>query len=143
MKYIQQRMECLKANPLMEIEIIAVGSPKSRIYGMFTEIDPFKIIKDGKVRVVPKLVTKTRISTSLYVGNAMKGINMEVDGIKTYRDVRSNYFTSETEELHYFVKSKKQDYETYKKYVREVVKEAMSLLGIEMDKLIVELEVWN
>ena len=127
----------------MEIEIINVGSPMSRSYGLFSEINPSKIIEDGKVRVVPSLVTKTRIHTSIYDGNAMKGINMEVDGIKTYRKIEYNQFHTQGEEVHLFVKSKKQDYETYKKYVREVVKEAMSLLGVEMDKLIVELEIWQ
>lgn len=126
----------------MEIEIIEVGKPMVRQYGMFTKIDGSKIKEDGKIRVIPEYVTKTRICTSLNHGNAMKGINMEVDGIKTYRDVSWNDFTNERQEHHYFVKSKKQDYETYKRYVREVVKEAMSFLGVEMDKLIVELEVW-
>ena len=127
----------------MEIEIIDVGSPMSRSYGLFSEINPSQIIEKGKVRVVPSLVTKTRIHTSLYDGNAMKGINMEVDGIKTYRKIEYNQFHDQGEEVHLFVKSKKQGYETYKKYVREVVKEAMSLLGVEMDKLTVELEIWK
>ena len=130
-------------DPLMEIEIIEVGKPMARQYGIFTEMNVSKIKEDGKVRVIPEYVTKTRIYTCLNHGDAMVGINMEVDGIKTYRDVSWNHFTHEREEHHYFVKSKKQDYETYKKYVREVVKEAMSLLGVEMDKLIVELEVWE
>ena len=130
-------------DPLMEIEIIEVGKPWAREYGMFTEMNVSEIEEDGKVRVIPEFVTKTRIYTCLNHGKAMKGINWEVDGIKTYRDVSWNNFTNEREEHHYFVKSKKQDFETYKKYVREVVKEAMSFLGVEMDKLIVELEVWE
>ena len=126
----------------MEIEIVGVEKPMVRSYGLFSEINPSKIIEDGKVRVIPELVTKTRIHTSLFVGNAMKGINMEVDGIKTFRNVECNHFTNDIEEQHYFVKSKKQDYGVYKRYVQEVVIEAMSLLGVEMDKLIVELEMY-
>lgn len=127
----------------MKIELVEVQKPICRSYGLFTEMNPAKIIEDGKVRVIPEFVTKTRIYTSLNHGQAMKGINMEVDGIKTYRDVTWNNFTNEREEHHYFVKSKKQDYEVYKRYVEGVVIEAMSILGVEMDKLIVELEIWE
>ena len=82
------------SEPLMKIEFVEVQKPICRSYGLFTEINPAKIIEDGKVRVIPEFVTKTRIHTSLNHGQAMKGINMEVDGIKTYRDVTWNKASS-------------------------------------------------
>tara|TARA_B100000282_G_C31628857_1_gene442882 strand:+ start:157 stop:564 length:408 start_codon:yes stop_codon:yes gene_type:complete len=131
------------SEPLMKIEFVEVQKPKCRSYGLFDEINPAKIIEDGKVSVIPEFVTKTRIHTSLFDGRAMKGINMEVDGIKTHRHVEYNHFHNQRQVQHLFVKSKKQDYEVYKRYVEGVVIEAMSLLGVEMDKLVVELEIWK
>ena len=131
------------SEPLMKIEFVEVQKPICLSYGMFEKINPAKIIEDGKVSVIPQFVTKTRIHTSLFDGRAMQGINMEVDGIKTYRHVEYNHFHNQRQVQHLFVKSKKQDIEVYKRYVQEVVIEAMSLLGVEIDKLVVELEVWK
>tara|TARA_R100000734_G_scaffold1869_2_gene1945 strand:- start:323 stop:706 length:384 start_codon:yes stop_codon:yes gene_type:complete len=126
----------------MEIEIIEVPKPMIRQYGKW-KINVNKIREEGKVRVIPDFVTKTRISTCLQQGDVVLGIDFQVDGIKTYEDVHCSDLTHKIKEVHYFVKSKKQGFETYKKYVREVVKKAMSILGVEIDKLIVELEVWE
>ena len=128
----------------MEIEIVEVEKPPYRSYGMFSEISKDEIQKAGVVRVVPEYITKTRIRTSLLVGQAIKGINLQVDGIKTHRSVESSYpfgTAGQQEEKHYFVKSKAQGYDKYKVYVEEVVKIAMNLLGVELDKLKVELEI--
>lgn len=127
----------------MKIEIVEVEEPICRSYGMFYDISKDEIQKTGVVRVVPEYITKTRIHTSLLVGQAMKGINLEVDGIKTHRSVETGWYPCHYEDVrHYFVKSKKQDFETYKKYVQEVVRIAMNLIGVELDELKVELEVW-
>jgi hypothetical protein len=125
----------------MEVEIKEVGRPMGRSFGMFAELNKEKITEEGKIRVVAELVTKTRIHTALYDGCAIKGINHAVDGIKTHREERRSHFDGGSETLNYFVKSKKQDYEVYKRYVEIVVNESMSLIGVDLEKIVVELEL--
>tara|TARA_Y100000004_G_scaffold197105_1_gene269772 strand:+ start:6039 stop:6431 length:393 start_codon:yes stop_codon:yes gene_type:complete len=126
----------------MQIEIIGNLAPIGRSYAIFNDLDPKKIMEEGRVRVIPEYVTKTRIHTGLFDGQAMKGINFEVDGIKTHAAREWNALHNETYESNYFVKSKKQDYEVYKKYVEEVTRKAMSIIGVEIEKLEVLVEAF-
>ena len=124
----------------MEIKIIGNLAPIGRSYGIFNELDPKRIMEKGSIRVIPEFMTKTRIHTAIFDGQAMKGINFTVDGIKTHTEYGSNPLHNTWESLNYFVKSKKQDYEVYKKYVEEVTREAMSIIGVELEKLEVLVE---
>ena len=115
-------------------------------YGLFCDLEEKHIIENGNiVRVIPEYVTNTRISTSIYVkkGRQMAGINYRIAGFNTYRQLEQSYFSSKIEVKHYFVKSKKQDYEVYQKYVEEAVRMAMAALGVEIDRLVVEIESWD
>ena len=130
----------------MEIEII---QNCERLYaythGLFCDLEEKHIIENGnKVRVIPTHVTKTRIDTAIYVEKArqMAGINYRIAGFKTHRQEDYSYW-SRIDVKHYFVKSKKQDYEAYQKYVEEAVRMAMSSLGVKIDRLVVEIESWD
>ena len=115
-------------------------------YGIFPDLEEKHIIENGNiVRVIPEYMTKTRISTAIYVKKAgqMAGINYRIAGFKTHRQEDYNYFSSRIDVKHYFVKSKKQDYEVYQKYVEEAVRMAMATLGVEIDRLVVEIETWD
>ena len=126
----------------MEIEIIPnCERLYGYEYGLFGDLEEKHIIENGNiVRVIPEYVTKTRISTAIYVQKArqMAGINYRIAGFKTHRQEDYNYDVK-----HYFVKSKKQDYEVYQKYVEEAVRMAMSSLGVKIDRLVVEIESWD
>lgn len=131
----------------MEIEIIPNCERLSSYeYGIFPNLEEKHIIENGNiVRVIPEYMTKTRIDTAIYVkkGGQMAGINYRIAGFNTYRQLEHSYFSSTPVVKHYFVKSKKQDYEVYQKYVEEAVRMAMSTLGVEIDRLVVEIESWD
>jgi len=126
----------------MKINLVEVPTP------MFTEFKLFggvnkELLKEKKVvRVSPSHQTKTRIGTNMQIGGSRNGINFKVDGFKTFESSEYSYFTGETNIKHYFVKSKKQDIESYKEYVKEVVKMALiDYIGVELDEVTIELEV--
>lgn len=115
---------------------------------MFTEhtmfakpnLDKFKESKE--LTVQGSFITKTRIHTELQVnkGNDMHGINLKIDGFKTDRIPEHSYFTGEWSYPEYFKKSKKQDVESYKEYVKEVVKVVLKdYLCITLDEVTINL----
>ena len=126
----------------MKINLIEVPTPMFTEFRMMGELNK-ELLKEKKViRVSPHYHTKTRIGTSMQVGDSRNGINFEVEGFKTHESREHSYFTGNTTIKHYFVKSKKQDIEAYKEYVKKAVAIALTeYLGIELDEVTIELEV--
>jgi hypothetical protein len=126
----------------MKVNLIEVPTPMFTEFRMMGEVNK-ELLKETKtVRVSPHHHTKTRIGTSMQIGDSRNGINFEVEGFKTFESREHSYFTGEVNIKHYFVKSKKQNIEAYKEYVKKVVAIALTeYLGVELDEITIELEV--
>lgn len=125
----------------MKVIIKEVPTPMVSEFTMFAEVDKAKLMEEKVVRVRPSYVTKTRIETSMQIGQARVGINFAVEGFKTVEKSEHSYFTGNTTVKHYFVKSKKQGLEEYKEFVKELVKKALKeYMYIDLDEVTVELE---
>jgi hypothetical protein len=126
----------------MKVNIIEVPTPMVTEFTMFAKIDKDKLKETKTVRVTASKETKTRISTTLQIGQARNKINFAVEGVKTHEEQRHSYFSSDIEVSNYFVKSKKQDAEAYKEYVKAVVEDALvNYIGVDLDEVTVELEL--
>lgn len=126
----------------MKVNLIEVPTPQFTEFRMMGEVNK-ELLKETKtVRVSPHYHTKTRIGTSMQIGDSRNGINFEVEGFKTFESREHSYFTGNVNIKHYFVKSKKQDVEAYKEYVKQAVVIALTeYLGVELDEVTIELEV--
>jgi hypothetical protein len=85
-------------------------------------------------------MTKTRVSTSMQIGEACYKINFPIEGFKTFEKTEYNYFSGLEVTSYYFVLSKQQNLERYKEYVIEVVRQAIKTIGVELDELTIKLE---
>lgn len=125
----------------MKINIIEVESPMVREFTMFAGIDKEKLKESKTVRVTVSHETKTRVSTTMQIGQSRNKINFAVEGFKTHEQREHSYFSGEIQVSNYFVKSKKQGLEAYKEYVKAVVEDALkNYIGVELDEVTVELE---
>ena len=129
---------------IMKTTIKEVPSPMFSEFTMCADLDKEMLKKTKTVRVSMSYETKTRINTSVQVGAGRVGINFKVDGVKTFESVEHSYFTSEANVMNYFVKSKKQNAEAYKEYVKAVVVDVITnYLKVELDEVVIELEMDN
>lgn len=124
----------------MEIEFKEVPRPMVTSFTVFEKLDINKLKKEKTIRITPKFVTKTRLSTSLQLGQFRAGLNWKIDGYKTDKVTKNNYMHSRTETSHYFKVLKSQPLEKYREYLKEMLKQFIDNLNIEIDKLIVEIE---
>jgi len=126
----------------MKINLIEVPSPMCSEFTMCADFNKEMLKEKKTVRVSMSYDTKTRISTSMQVGMSRVGINFKADGFKTFESIENNFISGGVNVLNYFVKSKKQDAEAYKEYVKAVVTDAVkNYLDVELDELTIELEL--
>ena len=127
----------------MKINVISVPRPTVTSFTMFASPD-YKLLRETKkIRCSFHFISKTRISTSMQFGDFCAKINSPVEGYKTFEHTEMNYFSGGTQTSHYFVISKKQNFETYKEYLKDIVRIAMKRMNVELDELTVELEASN
>lgn len=126
----------------MNVIIKEVPTPMMNCFAMLGNPD-FKALEATRtVRVVASPQTKTRISTTIQFGSYRVKINFQVEGIKTHMEESNSFMSYGKQVNHYFVKSKKQDAEVYKEYVKKVVVYALNeCLNVKMDEVTVELEL--
>lgn len=125
----------------MKVNIVEVASPMVREFTMFAGINKEKLKETKTVRVTVSHETKTRICTTMQIGQSRNKINFQAEGFKTHEDRSHSYFTGEVQVSHFFVKSKAQDLEAYKEYVKKVVEDALkNYIGVDLDEVTVELE---
>jgi hypothetical protein len=123
----------------MKINLIEVPTPMFTEFKMMGGLNK-ELLKEKK-RVSPTYHTKTRISTSIQIGDSRNTINFEIEGFKTFESREHSYFTGNTDIKHYFVKSKKQNLEAYKEYVKQVVALVVKdYLNLDLDEITIELE---
>jgi len=125
----------------MKVNIIEVATPMVREFTMFSGIDKEKLMQTKTVRVTVSHETKTRICTTMQIGQSRNKINFAVEGFKTHEDRSYSYFSGNVQVSHFFVKSKAQDLQAYKEYVKKVVEDALkNYIGVDLDEVTVELE---
>lgn len=100
------------------------------------------LLKETKTIVVSfSKQTKTRVSTSIQIGDACNTVNMKVDGFKLHEDSKFSYLSGKKEYHHYFVISKAQDFEAYKRYVKVLIEKIVTeIFKVELDTLTIELQ---
>lgn len=124
----------------MKVNINVIPRPFCTEHTMFAKPDIQKLKETKTLKVDGYLITKTRVNTTMQIGADRHGINFKVDGYKTDRVDEFSYFTGEHSYPEYFKKSKKQNVESYKAYVKEVVKIALNdYLKVELDEVTVNL----
>lgn len=101
-------------------KIIEIERPLSVTYTIGTSAKDIDITKPLIIEFSHE--TKTKIYSSLSIGTFRAGINLRIEGFKTFEKEKFNYFNCKTQQIFLFVKSKKQDYEAYKRYLIECVK---------------------
>jgi len=124
----------------MKINLIEVPTPQVTSFTLMADFDKKKLIETKTLRVQPHCVSKTRVATSMQVGDTRAGLNLEIEGYKQHNITEMNYFSGNRVTKFYYVKSKKQNLEDYKEYVKKLVIEALKYIHIELDEITIELE---
>ena len=124
----------------MKINLIEVPTPQVTSFILGADIDRKKLIETKTLRIQPNCVSKTRVATSMQVGDTRAGLNLEIEGYKQHSTTDMNFFTGNRVTKFYYVKSKKQNLEDYKEYVKKLVIQALKYIHIELDEITIELE---
>ena len=124
----------------MKINLIEVPTPQVTSFSLGADIDRKKLIETKTIRIQPHCVSKTRVATSMQIGETRAGLNLEIEGYKQHSETSMNYFSGNQVTKFYYVKSKKQNLEDYKEYVKKLVVEALKYIHIELDEITIELE---
>jgi len=124
----------------MKINLIEVPTPQVTSFTLMADLDKKKLIETKTVRIQPHCVTKTRVATSMQIGETRAGLNLEIEGYKQHSETSMNYFSGNQVTKFYYVKSKKQNLEDYKEYVKKLVVKALKHIHIELDEITIELE---
>lgn len=119
----------------MKVNIIEVPTPMFSSFTMCAKPDFRKVIEDKSITVEVSPKTKTRISTSFKAGEASMRINWRIPGFKQHEQSDISFLDSERYTSHYFVKSKKQDFDSYKKYLTIVIEKLFEKFNIELDQV--------
>jgi hypothetical protein len=127
----------------MKVTIIEVPQADVQSFTMFAKPDLALLRETKKVRCSIHRVTKTRLSTDIHFGNFCGLINLPIEGYKLHEKSEMNYFSGKRNTSHYFVKSKTQDLQVYKKYLESLVGTILQMWGVELDEITVELETNN
>ena len=121
----------------MKITFIETPTPMVTSFTMFAEF-PTSLLKDKKtLTITASHETKTRVSTSLSLGDHTSRINWKIEGIKTFEKSEWNYFSGTQNVSNYFVLNKAQGIEKYKEYISSIVTKLCEKL--EMDELTIYL----
>jgi len=124
----------------MKINLIEVPTPQVTSFMMMADLDKAKLRETKTVRIQPYCVTKTRVATSIQIGETRAGLNLEIEGYKQHSETTMNYFSGGQVTKFYYVKSKKQNLEDYKEYVKKLVIKALQHIHVELDEITIELE---
>jgi len=124
----------------MKVNLIIVPRPTSHAHTLFAEINKDLLRETKTVTVRANTVSKTRVSTSMQIGDACNNINFAIDGFKSDRVEDWNYFSGRTSVHNYFKLSKKQGLTEYREYVKKAVVKALTeYLNMGMDEVTIEL----
>jgi hypothetical protein len=106
----------------MNIIINEIERPKCNSFTMFAKPNLGLLAETKEIEIHVNNKTKTRLSTSMYFGgNYSAKINIPFAGFKTHEEQETNYFSGGVSVSHYFVKSKKQNKDSYKEYLKLII----------------------
>jgi hypothetical protein len=120
----------------MKVVFIDTPRPSSLSYSMCSDF-PYDLLRETKTIVVhADFNTKTRVSTSVNIGNHRSSVNIPIEGFNTHLKRGYSFLNGQYEDKNFFVKSKQQGLEQYKLYVTEVLE---YFFGTYVDELKVSL----
>lgn len=115
----------------MKIIFIDTPTPMVTSFTMFADFPTSLLVEKKALSVTARHETKTRVSTSLSLGDHSSLINWEVEGIKTFEKSEANYFSGGMSTSNYFVLSKAQGIEKYKEYLTAILTKLCENLDID------------
>lgn len=120
----------------MKISLEIVPRPMVTSFTMFAK-PSISLLKEKKEVIIDThLISKTRVSTSIQIGEACNKVNFAIEGFKTFEKTEMNYFSGGSSTSNYFVLSKKQNREAYIEYVKKVVEKCIvEYFGVEMESV--------
>jgi len=119
----------------MKVNIIEVPTPMFSSFTMCAKPDFSEVIKTKSITFEVRPKTKTRLTTSFKAGQASMRINWKIPGFKQHEQSDISFLDSERYTSYYFVKSKKQDFNSYKKYLTIVVETLFNNYNIKLDEV--------
>ena len=121
----------------MKIIFIDTPTPMVTSFTMFAKFPTALLVEEKTLTITASHETKTRVNTSLSIGEHSSRINWAVDGFKTFEKSEMSYFTGNRDTSNYFVLSKAQDKEKYKEYLTAILTKLCE--NLEIDELSVNL----
>ena len=124
----------------MNIEIIPTEKPFFSSHTLCAKIDLNKLKEQKEVTIAVSNYTKTRLSTSLQIGEAKYNINNKIEGFNLHEQTEHSYFSGNYETSYLYKLSKKQDLKVYEYYLKELLQDLFTnTFKIELDTLKVNL----
>ena len=97
-------------------------------------------MEDCKATVIVAHNTKTRLSTTLQIGDSRIGINLKIEGFNTHLQEDYNMMSAELERKYFFKLSKKQSRDKYIEYLKGLLEIVVNeILGIKIEQLNIDL----
>lgn len=105
----------------MNIIINEIPVPFSHSFTLFAKFPKEKFLNEKKLRITAAQETKTRVHTSISIGEYSAAVNWDINGYKTIEKQKGNFVTFDLVTANYFVVSKKQSRQQYFEYIKELV----------------------
>jgi hypothetical protein len=121
----------------MKITFISTPTPMVTSFTMFAKFPTALLVEKKTLTITARHETKTRVSTSLSLGDHTSLINWEVEGIKTFEKTEWNMFSGNNNTSNYFILNKAQGIEKYKEYLTAILTKLCK--NLEIDELSVNL----
>ncbi len=125
----------------MTIILVEIEKSFCTEFTLFEKINLDLLQETKTINISFSKATKTRINTSMQIGKSRNKINFNIDDFIFFEKSDYSFLSGETQTSHYFVISKKQDFEAYKKYVLKLVEYVFTnILKLKLDTLTIKLE---
>ena len=115
----------------MKITFIDTPTPMITGFTLFAKFPTALLLEKKELTIVASHETKTRVNTSLSLGDHSSLINWEVEGFKTFEKSEMNYFSGSINTSNYFVLNKAQGKEKYKEYLTAILTKLCEKLNID------------
>lgn len=128
----------------MKVTLNKVSSPMFTEFAVGERLDVQKLLESKKIVLDYSLKGKTRVSTSIQVGKWRAGANLTIGNYKFHTFEEINGLTGKYIEGGYFKITKKQNFEVYMEYIKELVEYIInSVFKVSMDEVEIELRINN
>ena len=121
----------------MKIIFIDTPTPMVTSFTLFAKFPTALLVEKKALTITATHETKTRVNTSLSLGDHSSLINWEIEGIKTFEKSEMSYFTGNRDTSNYFILNKAQGIDKYKEYLTAILTKLCE--NLEIDELSVYL----